>query len=1063
MGLPRLFRGQSLRLTQVSWIPKTWGRSLCLIVSLFIVCLCAPLHLQAQTGLAVFSGKVTDSSGALVKNARISVTSGQTGVARVLISAVDGSFSGSGFLPGRYVATASIPGATAKPRAVVLRSGSHNIANFVLQTINSAPAGNTNASSASGPSPNNVRDIPLNGRSATDVATLEPGVATTRTQVSGGAAQRGFGTEITISGSRPRQNDSRENGISVNDYANSPAGSAAGVNLGVDAVEEVSVLSSNYPTQYGRSSGGIVSSFTRSGTRDFHGSVFEFFRDSALDARNYFDLRKPPFTRHQFGGTFGGPLWKQRTFIFAAYEGLRQSLGISQVSVVPSMAARSGDLSTGRVTPDPNVSRFLTAFYPLPNGAIQPSGDTGIFNFAGQQIIPDNYFNMKVDHKLSEEDVLTGTYLHDGATVREPDEFDNKGTGYDSHRQLFSFNEVHTAGSMVNSFRFGINRVVAATGLNFRGQNPLAADTSFSTVPGENAPGVKVAGLTAFSGGIGTPSNYQFHWTSIQSYDDVSLTRGKHILKLGVGIERMRDNILANSDPGGGFAFNSLSDFLQNKPFSLSASIPGTQSGRGLRQTIGAVYFQDHAAWRRNLTVDLGLRYEIASVPTEVQNKLTVLRNLTDATPHLGSPLFSNPTLGNVEPRIGISWDPFSDGKYVISAGFGIFDVLPLPYLIQFNEVNSAPFAQSGSATSLPAGSFPSLAFSQLATSASSLRQAYFEPNPPRSYVMQWNLRVQRELTKAVTLTAAYVGSRGVHQPFRVEDADIVLPTLTAQGYVWPAGGKGQRLNLNAGRITAGFWRSDAYFDALEAKVQGKIGRASFEGSYTWGKTIDTSSASLVGDEYSNSISSPLFFNPRLNRGLADFNIAHNLEINSHWELGTPKWASGIGAHALAGWQVGGVLAASTGAPFTPVIGGDALGLQSTDPTIDVPDLLPIAGCGSLVNPGNPSSYIKTQCFAFPIPSTRRGNLGRNTLIGPGLLSFDLSLIKNTYIKRISDSFNLQLRAEFFNVFNHANFAPPLDNKTLFDAAGQGLSSAGLITSTQTPSRQIQLAIKAIW
>jgi hypothetical protein len=901
----------------------------------------------------------------------------------------------------------------------------------------------------------NVREIPLNGRSATDVATLEPGVATARTQTSGSAAQRGFGTEITISGGRPRQNDSRLDGISVNDYANSPAGSAAGVNLGVDAVEQVSVLSSNYPAQYGRSSGGIVSSTTRAGTKHFHGSVFEFLRNSAFDARNYFDpKKKPPFKRNQFGGTFGGPIWKDRTFFFAAYEGFRQSLGVSQVDVVPSMSARSGN------GVDPKVLRFLNAFYPLPNGPI--SGDTGTFTFAGQQVIPDNYFDSRVDQNLSSRDLLTGTYMQDVATVRQPDEFNNKRTGYDSHRRTFTLTEVHSNDKMINSLRFGINRVVTSTGLTFLAGNPLVADGSFGAVPGQTAPGVNVSSITAFSGGIHSPSNYHFHWTSIQGYEDFSFNRGKHTLKLGGGFERMVDNILGDSDPGGVFSFNSLADFLANQPFSFSARIPGTLSERGLRETVAAAYVHDHWNWRPNVSFDLGLRYEVSSVPTEVKNRLTVLRNLTDASPHLGAPLFSNPTFRNFEPRIGVSWDPWGSGKSTVSAGFGIFDVLPLPYLVQFNEVNSAPFAQQGNATLLPAGSFPDTAFLSVSASPTSFRQAYFEPNPPRSYVMQWNLNLQRQLTRGLTITAAYVGARGIHQPFRVEDADIVLPTATPQGYIWPDPSTSQRLNMNSGRITAGFWRSDSYFHALETKLQGKVGRAEFEASYTWGKAIDTSSSSLVGDEYSNSISSPLFFAPRLNRGLADFNVAQNLEVNYNFELPTPMWTP-LATKALGGWRLGGVFEASTGVPFTPVIGGDPLGLKSTDPTIDVPDLLHIPGCSSLVNPGNPKNYIKEQCFAFPYPSTRRGNLGRNTLIGPGLLNFDLSLIKNTYIKKISDSFNVQFRAEFFNVFNHSNFAPPLDNKILFDPTGQVIPTAGLITSTQTPSRQIQFAVKLIW
>ena len=266
-------------------------------------------------------------------------------------------------------------------------------------------------------------------------------------------------------------------------------------------------------------------------------------------------------------------------------------------------------------------------------------------------------------------------------------------------------------------------------------------------------------------------------------------------------------------------------------------------------------------------------------------------------------------------------------------------------------------------------------------------------------------------------------------------------------------------------------------------QIKKQIGSASQLGvSYVWSRTIDTGSGSMVGDEYTNSISSPLFFDLRLNRGLADFNVSHSLNVNYIWALRTPRWKSGFADWALGGWQLGGVFQASTGVPFTPGFAGDTLGVSSTDPNIDVPNIIGGSGCGSLVNPGNPMHYIKTQCLALPtapspvfyasncdpgvsFPSciNLRGNLGRNALIGPGLLSFDFSVLKNNYVRRISDTFNVQFRAEFFNLFNRANFAPPLDNKNVFDASGNPIANAGVITSTQTPSREIQFALKIIW
>ena len=938
-----------------------------------------------------------------------------------------------------------------------------------------------------------VRELPLNGRSASDLAALEPGVATARTQNSG-QGQYGFGAQMTISGSRPRQNDSRLDGISVNDYTNGPPGSALGVNLGADAVEQFSVLTSNYPAQIGRSSGGVIAATTRAGGDRFHGSVFEFLRNSALDARNFFDTAKPPFRRNQFGAAVGGPIIRDKTFFFVAYEGLRQSLGITQVDTVPSTQARLGHLSAGTVVVDPQMLRYINAFYPLPNGPLLGAGDTGVYTFSGQEVTPENFVDSRLDHKFSRHDSVAVTYLYDAGSVEQPDELNNKRTGYDTRRQTGTVREDHALSpSVSNAFHAGLNRIVARTGLTFPGGNALAADTSLGAVPGQTAPASIVPGLTSFLGGLRGISNFNFNWTSLQALDNLTWIFGRHNLKVGGAFERLRDNINAVTNPSGEFTFNSLVDFLSNAPFFFSASLPQSFSERGFRQSIVGTYIQDDFRVRPNFTANLGLRYEMSTVPSEVHNRLTVLRNIADPAPHLGSPLFSNPTLWNFEPRLGFSWAPFPSAKTLISGGFGIFDVLPLPYEIQMNELFSAPYFESGNVSKLPVGSFPTGAFNIVANSLGSFRQGYFEPHPHRNYIMQWNLTLQQNLAKGVQFRVGYVGSRGVHQPFRVEDVDIVLPTLTSAGYLWRAPiGSGARLNLNAGRITAGYWEGDSYYHALQVQVKSMLGRnGQIGGSYTWGRSIDTSTGSLVGDEYANSISSPLWFDPRTNRGLSDFNIAQNLEVNFSWEFPARKSTSTAVSWALNTWQIGGVLAASTGVPFTPGFAGDALGLKSSDPNIDLPNLVRGSACRSLVNAGNPHQYINTKCFAVPSPTAAiaaecvnvlnvdpntgltipdpntclnlRGNLGRNTVIGPGLLNFDFSLFKNNYVKRISDTFNVQFRTEFFNILNRANFAPPLANKNVFDSAGHPIANAGLITSTQTPSRQIQFALKIIW
>src|SRR6266567_4308271 len=340
-------------------------KSVSILVSLvFLIGILGCIQVEAQLGDRILSGRVTSSSGTPVANARLALKNITSSSVRSITVNSDGSYLVANLVPGTYEITASAQGFAEAHTTVGISADGKPVVNFAMQTGTAVEAGKS-SSTAKGAVTTSVSELPLNGRSASDVAALEPGVATARTQTSG-QAQRGFGTQMTISGGRPRQNDSRLDGISVNDYANGPPGSALGVNLGVDAVEQFSVLTSNYPALYGRSSGGIISASTRSGTSSFHGDIFLYLRNSSFDARNFFDTAKPPFRRNQSGGSVGGPIWKQKTFFFAAYEGLRQSQGITQVDTVPSQAARGGQLcarpdcsTTTAVAVDPQVTRFL--------------------------------------------------------------------------------------------------------------------------------------------------------------------------------------------------------------------------------------------------------------------------------------------------------------------------------------------------------------------------------------------------------------------------------------------------------------------------------------------------------------------------------------------------------------------------------------------------------------------------------------------------------------------------------------------------------------------------------
>lgn len=1033
----------------------------------FTVALSPSIPVFAAAADGSLSGLIRAASGNGIPDAQVSIRNTATGNVRSAVSTEEGSYAVHDLAPGDYEIEATAQGFISATVRVRVDVDSHAVADLTLSPASMVKADLKQATATSQSEAVDSKamgELPLNGRSASDVAAMEPGVMKARTQSTHG--ENGFGMQMAIFGGRPRQNGSRLDGISVNDFANGPLGNAVGVSMGVDALEQMSVLVSNDQAQYGRSSGGYISSSTRSGTNRFHGTVFEYLRNSVFDAANYFDQEKPPFRRNQFGVSAGGPLWKDHTFIFADYEGLRQSQGATNVAAVPSEAARGGNLSTGTVVVDPEIRRVLDAFYPLPNEGLLGAGDTGIYISAGQKVTPGNHFTARIDHRISAKDMLSGVYMFDQGSSLGPDKLNNKLTGSDTQQHLLMLNQVHTVSpKSVNSVRLGINRVVANTGNSALGTNPYESDTSFGAVPGGTVPYLVVPGLVNLSGGLGGMDMYHFRWTSVQVYDDVSLIRGAHSLKFGVSLEWTRNNVNAIADPTGRFSFNSLADFLTNKPFSLSVTIPGATLWRPFRQIIVGSYFQDNWLFKPNLTVNLGLRYEAATVPNEANGRLSALQKLTDAQPRLGSPLFSNPTLRNVEPRVGFGWDPLGDGRTLVSSGFGIFDVLPLHYQIQSGELFAAPFYQAGNVTGLPPGSYPTEAFEIAASSPSTFRKAYFEPNPHRNYVMQWNLTIQRELPRGIHVKAGYVGSRGVHHIFRVKDANIVLPTRTAQGYVWPPLSDNQpRLNTNAGRITAASWQGDSSYDALVFQMKMRVGnRAQITGSYTWGKAIDNSSGSIEGDEYTNALTSPLWFDTGLNRGLSDFNVAHVLKVIYSWEINGPKWSSKLATWAVNGWQVGGVFETSTGLPFTPGVGGDPLGVKSTDPNLDLPNFAAGPGCDSPVNPGNPTHYIRTQCFAMPENLRLRGNLGRNTVIGPGLINLDFSVFKNNRIKVGSEEMNVQFRAEFFNIFNHPNFEAPIYNRNMFDSKGNPVGSAGLIDATATSSRQIQFALRIIW
>ena len=1073
--------------------------------------LAMPARVSAQMVGATISGTVVDATGSVVPNVKIVIKNTLTGsVANAATNGV-GVFNAPNLPPGTYEFTASATGFSSLVRdRITLTVGQELVLNLTLQVGNTtqqievsteAPTVDlANATVGGVVTQTTVEALPLNGRSWSDLAILAPGVHTVGNQPaisSTDRTKRGMGLELSISGGRPQQNNYLLDGVNINNYTNAGPGSLLGGNLGTDAVGEFTVLTTNYSAEYGRTSGGVISAITKTGTNQFHGSAYEFLRNASLDAANFIDdingNAKPPFRRNQFGASAGGPIRKDKTFVFGDYEGVRQGLGSTVVATVPTpadIAAATATLAamTPSITPDPNALLYLKTFFPASN--------TGTFTFAGNQITSENFVITRVDHTFSEKDRIFGTYLYDNSHQTEPDEMNNKLISNQSKRQTFAMEWSHVFNpQLLNSFRVGYNRDNTASPNGAKAINPAAADPQFGFDPGLSVGALQVGtAYTTFSGGVAVAFPFEFRWNSYQFYDNIYYTKGIHSMKFGANAERIQDNFFGADTPGGAFAFNSLPDFLANHPLSFSNDVPGTETPRYVRMSIAAGYFQDDIHFRPNLTFNLGLRYEFGEVPYEVDGKLANLRMLSSTAlpdPHLGSPYFRNPTKKDWEPRIGFAWDPFKNGKSSIRGGFGMFDVLPMPAQLGGGLDSSSPFAEKfniGDQTVL-GGTFPNK-ISSIPPDKLPNTGAYYlmDFNPKRPLVLQWNLNIERQLTPSTTLGIGYVGSRGVHLWIQ-SDANAVQPMQTAGGNLqWPcptalkSGITAQNTPIQfcdpvdqanllndsfrpdpniSGTISIANWSGWYSYHALQVQVKKAMSHGfQIGGNYTWAKNIDIGSGAVAADQYTNSVTGLLWYCEPCRRGLADTDVRNNITVDYLWNIPTPASFGAPLKAVLADWQAGGILTIENGRPFSVLMDGDPLGGLTVQQR---PNRVFGPGCTTRVNPGNAQQYIKLECFTPPNPSTQYGDAGRNTLIGPGLMSLDFSLFKTIPLKKISESSDLQFRMECFNCTNRVNLSPPVFNNDLMDYLGNPINNAGLITSTTTTSRQIQLALKLSW
>lgn len=1060
--------------------------------------------IYAQSGNATLQGTVTDPSGAAVANAQIHITAQLTGVSRDVVSNNTGFYAAPNLSAGQYQLSISAPGFATKVESdVVLTVGAvHDLdisltvsaTDTTVNVVASTNQVNTVDTSVQGVvDGKQTRDLPLNGRDWTTLATLNSGVSQVLTQYAGAATSttrlsRGLGAQLTIGGNRPQQNSYRLDGVNVNDYANGGPGSVSSVTLGVDAVQEFNVITSDAPAQYGRMSGGVINSITREGTSQWHGSIYDFLRNSVFDSRSYFDPvggGEPSFRRNQFGATVGGPIFKEKTFVFFNYEGFRQAQGVSLQSTVLSSNARTGLVTCTSGSTCKNGLQQLTvnsavppylALFPLPNGTI--SGNSGLYNFLTTQKNNEDFSTIHLDQNFSQKDSLHGTLLYDTASL---DSADTTNTLYDeaiSRRTTASLEEVHIFSSrLTNSFRLGYNRSVAIAPNEKAVINPAANNPALAYYNGRSVGQLIISGLTTVQGGSGSVGTNAFHYNSYQLYDDASYVLGRHSITFGGTVEYDQNNTLGGVLPNGEWSFGSINNFLTNVPTFFEGGVPGTPViPHDLRQTIYAAYIQDSWKMRNNLTINLGLRYEMATNTTETQNRLGALPTPTSPAAVPVKTFFTNnPTTKNFEPRVGVAWDPFRNGKTVISAATGLYDILPLNYLFQLQVISSAPSYEEGRVTysgSAGSGLFPITPFYK---TTPLLRVIYTPQTPPRSYVIQSNVNLQQQLTPNTVLQIGYITSHGIHQIFSTNDINNVpyLGRDPSGNYYWPdltkvTGAARSALILNpaVGTESDSFFAGSSVYNSLQASIsysapKGVTGRV----AYTWSHSIDDSSSAVSGASYSNSVSGLPSFDLRLNRADSDFDLRNVFSANAVAPLPDIKRGRAY-TSVLRHWTFNNIFSIRSGIPFTPIIGGDPLGLLGSQPFAFPDRVVSSRKCTN----GHNINYIDTSCFAFPTTynyapgfnGPRLGTSRRNTLDGPGLFFWTTGLMKD---QPITERFRAQFQVQAFNVSNHSNFANPASAQTqIYNVSGALSGTAGVITGpTVTPGRQLQFALKLIF
>ena len=1062
---------------------------------LFAVLLLPLPSLHAQVVGGTISGVVTDPGGALLPGAAVVLQNEETSSQRRLTTDSGGAYAAPSIPVGRYTVTVTRDGFAPQVRTGInlavgqaIRVDIALAAGEVAQemTVTDKPSAvNTTTQQTSGlVDERQVKELPLNGRSYDQLITLNPGVLNYTAQRSGsiGTSNSSVGSMFAVSGRRPQDNLFLLNGVEYTGASliNVTPGGTSGQLLGVDAVREFNVLADTYGANYGKRQGAQISIVTASGSNTRHGSAYEFLRNSWFDSRNYFDqARIPEFQRNNFGGSLGGPVRHDKLFLFGNYEGYRQNLGISDVTLVPDAASRAAAA--------PGVKPYLN-LWPVANGPEIGGGIAEAFSSPAQHIRED-FGTVRLDNNLTANDLLFAVYTVDDSTANTPTQNPLSLIDESLREQVLSLQEQHVfSPRLLNTFRAGFSRA----SFYFLGSVPAevqAATPSF--LPGKPTGAIVIAGSTASNGssqitgaGANVGSNNAIARNLFTFDDHIFYTRGKHQIEAGVWFQRLQSNDNLAQNQYGQASFASLATFLTGtiKTFTVVPS----PTELGWRSLFSAGYLED--TWKPTPSLELraGIRTESTTGWNEAQNRAAIYgftpSPISGALPVIntnpavgGSGLTDNRAKFLPEPRVRLAWSPFGTGNTAVTAGFGLHHSLLDNLDYRFDQ--SAPYNTTLSYSNVPINRPTGGATGLISPSN-------VQPDIATPTVLSYTLKVEQKIAPSTSLTVGYVGSHGYDQILS-EDQNEPSSVLCSATVPCPAGVPSgtvfypttTKANPAVANTTSWVSKGSSNYNALEVDLRRSLANGlQLRANYTFAKNLDNGSAWNT----SVSANTPAFVsypaNPALDYGPAATDVRHNAALNATYDLPFGRnrlyfASAGKGLdRAVSGWTLASIANFQTGFPFSPQLGYNPTGSGDTRNPVR-PDRNPNFH-GALYTSGSTAQrvaqYFNAGAFSAPVYGTV-GNLGRDTLTGPGYSDWDLSLLKTT---QFTESARLQFRAEFFNVLNHTNLQTP--NEVVFSsgptqgtpanqtAPAVASPTAGVVTAAST-SRQIQLGLKLLF